>query len=52
MNTPILAGQAFTSIGDDTTVSDRKNEAMPIRNWKATPNRFMIEFPEPMAETL
>jgi len=29
-----------------------KKWSMPIRNWKAALNRFMIEFPEHMPETL
>jgi transposase-like protein len=29
-----------------------KKWTMPIRNWKAALDRFMIEFPERMPETL
>ena len=29
-----------------------KKWSMPIRNWKGALNRFMIEFPERMPETL
>ena len=29
-----------------------KKWSMPVRNWKRALNRFMIEFPERMPETL
>jgi len=29
-----------------------KKWSMPVRNWKGALNRFMIEFPERMPETL